>query len=265
MPKSLHRFTPGLAAGCLFLLLSGVGGCVKPQSTPVPTPTKTPRPVYGTAIAIPTAFLPELPSATPLAVEARPPAATEPASPTDTPAAVVTEPAPTASATLPPSAAPAPSATPLSQQPTPTLPATRLPQPAPAATLPPRRGGNWDLEEGFYAWQSPHEGFTAFVANGWLPLSKVYDPAAPPRLNENKYVPNIHSGERSQEVSFDWRSGEAGIFRTVEVVPGHRYVVQAWTKYVPSESGLAVYLGIDLGGSDNFAAGAATPCSMTSA
>ncbi|PKO23762.1 MAG: hypothetical protein CVU38_02370 [Chloroflexi bacterium HGW-Chloroflexi-1] len=124
--------------------------------------------------------------------------------------------------------------------------------------MPPRRGGSWDLEEGFFAWQSPHEGFTAFVANGWRPLSKVYDPAAPPRLNENKYPPNIHSGERSQEISFDWRSGEAGILRTVEVVPGHRYVIEAWAKYMPSESGLALYLGLDLGGGDNFAAGSVT-------
>ena len=114
------------------------------------------------------------------------------------------------------------------------------------------------MEEGFYPWQSPHEGFTAFVANGWLPLSKVHDPAAPPRLNENKFRPNIHSGERSQEISFDWRSGEAGIFRTVDVVKGHRYVVEAWAKYVPSESGLGLYLGIDLGGGDNFAAGSVT-------
>jgi len=135
---------------------------------------------------------------------------------------------------------------------------TRPPQPAPAATLPPYRGGSWDLEEGFYQSPSPHEGFTAFVANGWQPLSKVHDPAAPPRLNENKYLPNVHSGERSQEISFDWRSGEAGIWRTFEVVPGHRYVIEAWARYMPSESGLALYLGIDLGGGNNFEAGSVT-------
>jgi hypothetical protein len=179
-----------------------------------------------------------------------------PASPTDAPVpptAIATEPAPTASPTIAPSA----TSPPVTQA------ATRPPQPTavvatPAATLPPRRGGSWDLEEGFYAWQSPHEGFTAFVATGWLPLSKVYDPAAPPRLNENKYLPNIHSGERSQELSFDWRSGEAGILRAVEVVPGRRYVVEAWAKYVPGESGLGLYQGIDLESGDNFAAGSVT-------
>jgi len=77
MSKFIHRFTPGLAAGCL-LLLSGVGGCARPSATPVPTPTKTPRPAYATATAIPTMVLPELPSATPLAIKALAPAATEP-------------------------------------------------------------------------------------------------------------------------------------------------------------------------------------------
>ncbi|MGQ9492094.1 MAG: hypothetical protein ACUVR4_15205 [Anaerolineae bacterium] len=157
-----------------------------------------------------------------------------------------------------PTAAPTPTASPQSQQLSATPLATRVPQPPPVATQPPRRGGSWDLEEGFYPWQSPHEGFTAFVANGWLPFSKVYDPAAPPRLNENKYLPNVHSGERSQEISFDWRSGEAGILRTVDVVRGHRYVVAAWAKYVPSESGLGLYLGIDLEGGEDFQAGSVT-------
>lgn len=184
------------------------------------------------------------------------------------PTAMATEPTLTARPTISPSATPLPPATqPTNQQQAPTQAATRKPRrtavvPAAAATLPPRRGGSWDPEEGFYAWRSPHEGFTAFAADGWLPFSKFYDIAAPPRLNENKYLPNIHSGERSQEVGFDWRSGEAGIFRAVEVVPGHRYLVEAWAKYVPSESGLGLYLGIDLGGGDNFAAGSVTwyPC-----
>ena len=190
-------------------------------------------------------------------MEALPLAATGLVGPRDTPVplTVATEPAPTASATLLPPATPVSSATPLTQQPTSTRAATQPAPAAPAATLLPRRGGSWDLEEGFYPWQSPHEGFTAYVANGWLPLSKAYDSAAPPRLNENKYWLNIHSGERSQEISFDWRSGEAGIFRTVAVAPGHRYVVEAWTKYVPSESGLGLYLGIDLGGGEDFTAG----------
>ena len=106
------------------------------------------------------------------------------------------------------------------------------------------------MEEGFYQWPSPYEGFTAMIANGWSPLIVLQDPQAPPRLNENKYLPNIHSGEHSQEVSFDWRSGEAGVWRKIDTVPGHRYTVGAWAKYMPSESGLALALGIDLRGGD---------------
>jgi hypothetical protein len=128
----------------------------------------------------------------------------------------------------------------------------------PIATLAPQRGGSWDMEDGFYKWPSPYEGFTAMVANGWSPLTVIYDPQAPPRLNENKYLPNIQSGERSQEVSFDWRSGETGLWRTASTVPGHRYAVEAWAKYVPSESGLALYLGVDLGGGTDFQAGTVT-------
>jgi hypothetical protein len=46
--------------------------------------------------------------------------------------------------------------------------------------------------------------------------------------------------------------------RAVDVVPDHRYVVEAWAKYMPSESGLGLYLGIDLGGGGNFQAGSVT-------
>lgn len=110
------------------------------------------------------------------------------------------------------------------------------------------------MEEGFYSWPSPYEGFLAFVANGWQPFLTVYEASGPPRLNENKHGPNIHSGSRSQEISFDWRSGETGLYRVAETVPGHRYTVEAWAKYVPSESGVQLFLGIDPTGGENFEA-----------
>ena len=84
---------------------------------------------------------------------------------------------------------------------------------------------------------------------------KVYDANSVPRFNENKYPPNIHSGERSQEISFDYRSGEMGLLRSVDVTPGHRYTVKAWAKYAPSASGLNLFMGIDLTGGENFEAG----------
>jgi hypothetical protein len=243
---NFRKFT--LVAGtlaCLGLLAWLAGACVQPQAAPAPTPTKTTRPAVALVpTGAATAVLPAIPTATP--------------EPTLPPAATAEVPAPADTATLaPPTPTPAPPVTP---PPTATdIPApipTRLP--APVATQPPLQGGSWDLEDGFYAWQSPYEGFTARVANGWQPFAKIYDPKAPPRLNENKYLPNIHSGERSQEVSFDWRSGETGIFRTQQATPGHRYAVKAWAKYAPSESGVQLYLGIDLTGGSNYAAGSVT-------
>jgi hypothetical protein len=247
MIRSAHRFMTFLVAttGLFLLLTSGAG--TRGEPVPTPTPTRTPRAVRQTDAPVPFSALVALPTAThgSATTPSPVPTTTPPATlkPTAAPYPTATEPPtltpePTARPAAPPAPAVTPSVRQASPMPSPTQPQT-------VATEPPRRGGEWDLEGGFYAWDSPHEGFTAFVANGWRPLSKVYDPAAPPRLNENKWPPNIHSGERSQEISFDWRSGEAGIFRTVEVAPGHRYSVEAWAKYVPSETGLQLYLGID--------------------
>ena len=259
MSRSTYRLVSCLLATGSLLLILGSGGCAKPQLIPTPTPTRTPRPVRQTITSVPTPALLALPPATltstttVLPALTATPSATPTSTSTTTPPPVATEPAPAVSPTRAPTTTSPPATQVVTRAPQPTAVA-----PVPVATLPPRRGGSWDLEEGFYPWQSLHEGFTAYVANGWLPLSKTYDPAAPPRLNENKYWLNIHSGERSQEISFDWRSGEAGIFRTVDVAPGHRYVVEAWAKYVPSESGLGLYLGIDLGGGEDFTAGSVT-------
>jgi hypothetical protein len=127
-----------------------------------------------------------------------------------------------------------------------------------APIAPPLKGGSWDMEEGFYEWPSPYERFGGFVANGWDWFVKAYEPEAvhpnAPRLNENQNPANVYSGGRSQEISFDHRVGEAGIFRTVSATPGHRYQIEAWAKYAPSPSGLQLYLGVDLSGGTNFEA-----------
>jgi hypothetical protein len=39
-----------------------------------------------------------------------------------------------------------------------------------------------------------------------------------------------------------------------KTIPGHCVAVETWAKYVPSESGLHLYLGIDLTGGENFEA-----------
>ncbi len=222
-------------------------------------------PCAETPATLPIAALPMDPPTAPAPTTTS--TATEPPA-TDTPTATASPTELPATATAPPAwrrprrrpATPAPSATPPSPGATAPRRQPRPPQPAPAATLPP----SWrELGPGrrVLPIAEPARGFHC-VRRQWLAApERAYDPAAP-RLNENKYLPNVHSGERSQEISFDWRSGEAGIWRTFEVVPGHRYLIEAWARYVPSESGLALYLGIDLGGGNNFEAGSVTwrPC-----
>ncbi len=173
-------------------------------------------------------------------------------------------PTPTVTSAIPPTETPIPTDTP--RPATPTAPPTNTSAaetappppthtPVPAATpAPPLEGGSWDMEEGFYEWHSPYEGFMGHVANGWNTFIKAPDAIAAPRFNENKFNLNIHSGQRSQEISFDWRTGEIGMFRTIETAPGHNYTVEAWAKFATTESGYELYLGIDLTGGENFEA-----------
>lgn len=118
------------------------------------------------------------------------------------------------------------------------------------------------MEDGFYVWPNPYESSGGFVAEGWSPFILAYqpdaDPPNPPRLNENKAPHNIQSGQRSQEISFDYRTGEIGIFRQVSVTPGHRYRVEAWAKVASSPTPTQIDLGIDLTGATDFEAGSVT-------
>jgi hypothetical protein len=203
-------------------------------NTPLPSPTPQP-----TSSPTPTAAPPtetSAPSPTP------PPATDTPLPPTAT--ATATQPPPTATETEPP-----PTATPAPPRPT----ATATPQPQPP--LPPQEGGAWDMEAGFQPGTSPlgencpgwavAEGWSAFVAPG-TPASSC--------LNENKNAANVHSGQRSQEITFDFISAEAGIYRRAETVPGHRYRVEAWGKHVRSQSPVELFLGLDLGGGEDWQA-----------
>ncbi len=218
-----------------------LGGC-STSAPPTPTPTKTPT-------TIPTATEPVPPTP----------------SPTDTPMPSVAEeslPTPVAmtqALPTPPPLPPPPTRAPESGGPPPVTPeptpvSTELPA-VPVVIAPPAHGGDWDMEDGFYVWPSPYENFGGFVANGWKPFVIAHEPNADPpnapRLNENKNLSNVHSGQRSQEISFDYRVGEAGLYRTVTVTPGHRYQIAAWARYTPTSSGLHLLLGVDLTGGDD--------------
>jgi hypothetical protein len=65
-------------------------------------------------------------------------------------------------------------------------------------------------------------------------------------VHEYKNIDNVHSGERSQEIIFDYVSAEAGIWRHAETVPGHRYQIEAWGKHVRSDSPVELSLCVDL-------------------
>ena len=182
---------------------------------------------------------------------------------------VTDDPTPTASSTPsstspPPSEGPQPSQTPFSP-PTDIPTATIEAPPSPLSivpttvtahpTLPPREGGEWDMEAGFVPGSSPlgedcpgwavAVGWQAFVAPG-TPASSC--------LNENKNVANIHRGERSQEITFDFISAEAGIGKSAQTIPGHRYEIGAWGKHVRSQSPVELSLGVDLSGGQDWQA-----------
>jgi hypothetical protein len=59
---------------------------------------------------------------------------------------------------------------------------------------------------------------------------------------------NVYSGSRSQEITFDFIQAAAGIYRRAEIIPGHRYRIDAWGRHVRSASPVELLLGIDLTG-----------------
>jgi hypothetical protein len=125
-----------------------------------------------------------------------------------------------------------------------TLPPTRAVTPDP-----PLQGGDWDFEVDFVPWPNPYgepcpgaavaAGWTAFVEEGQYGSSC---------MNENLYRPNVLSGQKSQEITFDFIAANSGIFRTIPTRVGHRYSITAHAKHDRSLSPVAMALGIDLTG-----------------
>jgi hypothetical protein len=95
------------------------------------------------------------------------------------------------------------------------------------------------------------------VAEGW---QAFLSPGAPASscLNENKNPANVHSGQRSQEITFDFVQAEAGIYRQAQAIAGHRYRVEAWGKHIRSQAPVELSLGIDLGGGGDWQAPSVT-------
>ena len=91
------------------------------------------------------------------------------------------------------------------------------------------------------------------VAVGWQTFLAPGSPGSS-CLNENKNPANVKSGERSQEITFDFISAEAGIWRKARTIPGHRYRIEAWGKHVRSTSPVELSLGVDLTGGEDWQA-----------
>jgi len=134
--------------------------------------------------------------------------------------------------------------------------ATATPIPPPTSTpAPPQQGGEWDFEVGFVPWPNPHgepcpgasvaSGWTAFVEKG---------PYGSSCMNENLYAPNVQSGLKSQEITFDFITANSGILRTIPVAPGHRYSIKAFAKHDHSISPVEMALGVDLTGGNSWTA-----------
>jgi hypothetical protein len=95
------------------------------------------------------------------------------------------------------------------------------------------------------------------VAAGWTAFAAPGSPASS-CLNENKNPANVRSGQRSQELTFDFISAEAGILRRAQTIPGHQYQIEAWGKHVRSESPVELSLGVDLTGGEDWQAASVT-------
>lgn len=130
------------------------------------------------------------------------------------------------------------------------------PPPSPVELDPPLQGGEWDFETEYIPWPNPYgepcpgasvaSGWTAFVEDG---------PYGSSCMNENLYRPNVFSGAKSQEITFDFISANSGIFRTIPTRVGHRYSIMAYAKHDRSLSPVEMALGVDLTGGTVWNAG----------
>ncbi len=114
---------------------------------------------------------------------------------------------------------------------------------------PPLQGGDWDFETDFIPWANPYgepcpgasvaSGWTAFVEKGEYGSSC---------MNENLYQPNVFSGQKSQEITFDFISANSGVYRKIPTKVGHQYNIVVYAKHDRSLSIVQLFLGLDLSG-----------------
>ncbi|MCB0208085.1 MAG: hypothetical protein KDJ52_02070 [Anaerolineae bacterium] len=124
------------------------------------------------------------------------------------------------------------------------------PPPAEPVELdPPLEGGDWDFEADYIPWPNPHGDPCpgASVAGGWTAFAEN-GPYGSSCFNENLYQPNVFSGAKSQEITFDFISANSGVLRTIPTQAGHRYTIVAYAKHDHSIAPVEMFLGIDYTG-----------------
>lgn len=211
----------------------------RPASFEIQSPTPT---VPVTATPLPTVANLGLPETDPFAPLGD--------APTHTPTRVVID--PTATPELTP--------TPIVLEPTPTPVPTVIvlaPTPTPATEpAPPLQGGTWDFEADYVPWANPYGEPCpgASVASGWIAFAEEgqYGSSC---FNENLYGPNVQSGRKSQEITFDFIAANSGVFRIIDTIPGHQYSIKAYAKNDWSIAPVQMSLGIDLTGGGDWEAG----------
>lgn len=117
----------------------------------------------------------------------------------------------------------------------------------------PRKGGSWDMEDGFEVWINPFGdncsgskvavGWKGFTSRGQYGSSCLYI---------NEYGPNVYSGRSSQQVTFDFTDSHAGLYRIIDTRPGHTYQVTARLKHVHTLPPMQYHFGFDLTGGGNW-------------
>ncbi len=204
------------------------------QVTPTVAPTSTSEPLP--VEAKPTATGPTLFQMSPTKVIPT----ISPSLPTDTPtpseALVAIEPTPTETPVIPTS--------------------TQPPLPKPVSPPDePRRGGSWDMEDGFEVWNNPYgdDCSGAKVAIGWQGFTSQGQYGSSCFIL-NEYGPNVFSGRYSQLITFDFVDSQAGLYRTFDTQPGHKYQVIARLRHVHTLPAMQFHFGYDLTGDSNWQA-----------
>jgi hypothetical protein len=224
----------------LLLLAWPILACDVARQTPMPAPTldqlvfeiQTATPTVLALASVPTDTPEPTPTLTPTEII------------TTTPILTATDESPAATPTAPP------------QEAVVEVAATPTPPP-PVATAEPVQGGAWDFEEGFTEWFNPYGDRCpgSGLANGWNAFTSR-DQYGSSCMNQTTWKGNVNSGISAQEITFAYVGVQAGIFKSLPTLPGHRYKVAAFMKREFSPAKLEVTLGLDASGGVDWQAAA---------